>query len=87
MVNECFRDGAFLNGGVASVTTVMHDGTMVETATIGDEAYDAGCDRFIRKPCPRTRSHIETSAWSSTVGAEEVSNVDCVARALLGVVD
>ena len=27
----------FLNGGVASVTTVMNDGAMVEIATVGDE--------------------------------------------------
>jgi CRP-like cAMP-binding protein len=27
----------FLNGGVASVTTSMRDGTMVEVATVGDE--------------------------------------------------
>jgi hypothetical protein len=35
--NEPIRDVVFLNGGVASMTTVMHDGTMVETATVGDE--------------------------------------------------
>jgi hypothetical protein len=27
----------FLNGGVASMTTVMQDGSMVEIATVGDE--------------------------------------------------
>jgi CRP-like cAMP-binding protein len=31
------RDVVFLNGGVASVTTVMRDGTMIEVATIGRE--------------------------------------------------
>ena len=35
--NDPIRDVIFINGGVASVTAVMQDGTMVETATIGDE--------------------------------------------------
>ena len=35
--NETIRDVFFPNGGVASVTTVMRDGSMVEIATIGDE--------------------------------------------------
>lgn len=35
--NEPIADVVFLNGGVASVTTVMQDGAMVEVATIGDE--------------------------------------------------
>jgi len=35
--NEKIRDVFFPNGGVASVTTVMRDGSMVEIATIGDE--------------------------------------------------
>ena len=36
-VNEPVRDVYFLNGGVASMTTVMQDGSMVEIATVGDE--------------------------------------------------
>lgn len=36
-VNEPIKDVVFLNGGVASVTTVMRDGTMIEIATIGRE--------------------------------------------------
>lgn len=35
--NESIRDVFFLNGGVASITTVMNDGAMVEIATVGDE--------------------------------------------------
>jgi CRP-like cAMP-binding protein len=35
--NEPIRDVVFLNGGVASITTVMLDGNMVEVATVGDE--------------------------------------------------
>jgi len=36
-VNEPVRQVYFLNGGVASMTTVMNDGAMVEIATVGDE--------------------------------------------------
>ena len=36
-VNEPVRDVYFLNGGVASMTTVMQNGSMVEIATVGDE--------------------------------------------------
>ena len=36
-LNEPVRDVFFPNGGVASVTTVMKDGTMVEIATVGCE--------------------------------------------------
>jgi CRP-like cAMP-binding protein len=36
-LNEPVREVYFLNGGVASMTTVMQDGSMVEIATVGDE--------------------------------------------------
>jgi CRP-like cAMP-binding protein len=36
-VNEPVREVFFLNGGVASMTTVMKNGAMVEIATVGDE--------------------------------------------------
>jgi len=36
-VNEPIKDVVFPNGGVASVTTVMQDGTMIEIATVGRE--------------------------------------------------
>ena len=36
-VNEPVRQVYFLNGGVASMTTVMKNGAMVEIATVGDE--------------------------------------------------
>jgi len=35
--NEPVREIYFPNGGVASITTVMKDGAMVEVATVGDE--------------------------------------------------
>jgi CRP-like cAMP-binding protein len=44
-LNETVHDVIFLNGGVASVTTVMRDGTMVEIATIGDEGL-VGMDAY-----------------------------------------
>ena len=40
------REIFFQNGGVASVTAVMHDGAMVEIATIGDEGL-VGIDAFL----------------------------------------
>jgi CRP-like cAMP-binding protein len=43
--NEPIRDVIFMNGGVASVTTVMQDGSMVEIATVGDEGL-VGMDVF-----------------------------------------
>ena len=36
-INEPIREVYFLNGGVASMTTVMKNGSMVEIATVGDE--------------------------------------------------
>jgi CRP-like cAMP-binding protein len=36
----------FLNGGVASITTVLLDGTMVEVATVGDEGM-LGLEAFL----------------------------------------
>src|SRR6187549_263788 len=44
-LNEPIRDIIFPNGGVASVTTVMKDGTMVENATVGVEGL-VGMDVF-----------------------------------------
>src|SRR5947208_5986205 len=36
----------FLNGGVASITTALADGTMVEAATVGDEGM-LGVEAFL----------------------------------------
>ena len=44
-LNDEVHEVVFLNGGVASVTTVMRDGRMVEIATIGDEGL-VGMDVF-----------------------------------------
>src|SRR4051812_13349217 len=44
-LHERIRDIVFPNGGVASVTTVMQNGAMVENATVGDEGL-LGMDVF-----------------------------------------
>lgn len=36
-IGEPMQDVVFLNGGVASITTVLEDGSMIESATIGRE--------------------------------------------------
>jgi CRP-like cAMP-binding protein len=38
-LDEVIREVVFVNGGVASVTTVMQDGTMTEVATVGVEGF------------------------------------------------
>jgi CRP-like cAMP-binding protein len=43
---EPLRSVYFLNGGVASITTVLTDGTTVEAATIGDEGM-LGIEAFL----------------------------------------
>jgi CRP-like cAMP-binding protein len=43
---EPFRAVYFLNGGVASITTALSDGTMVEAATVGDEGM-LGFEAFL----------------------------------------
>src|ERR1044071_6308450 len=43
--NERIQHVVFLNGGVASITAIMQDGTMIETATIGREGF-IGIDVF-----------------------------------------
>ena len=43
---EPFRAVYFLNGGVASITTVLLDGTSVEAATVGDEGM-LGIEAFL----------------------------------------
>jgi len=43
---EPLRDVYFLNGGVASITTMLLDGTSVEAATVGDEGM-LGTEAFL----------------------------------------
>ena len=43
---EPFHEVYFLNGGVASITTVLRDGTTVEAATVGDEGM-LGVEAFL----------------------------------------
>jgi CRP-like cAMP-binding protein len=44
-LDEPIREVVFLNGGVASLTTVLQDGTTIEAATIGREGF-LGLDAF-----------------------------------------
>jgi CRP-like cAMP-binding protein len=43
---EPLRNVYFLNGGVASITTALSDGTMIEAATVGDEGM-LGVEAFL----------------------------------------
>jgi len=45
-IGEPFRSVYFLNGGVASITTTLSDGTMVEAATVGAEGM-LGIEAFL----------------------------------------
>jgi CRP-like cAMP-binding protein len=56
--NEPIRRVVFPNGGVASVTTTMNDGTMVEIATVGHEGL-VGIEAFFGDAMMRTESMIQ----------------------------
>jgi CRP-like cAMP-binding protein len=67
-VNEPVRQVFFLNGGVASMTTVMKNGAMVEIATVGDEglvginAYFGGemlsGETMVQVPVPNASAEV-----------------------------
>jgi CRP-like cAMP-binding protein len=38
-INERIEQVVFLNGGVASITAIMQNGTLIETATVGREGF------------------------------------------------
>jgi CRP-like cAMP-binding protein len=71
-LNEPVREVYFLNGGVASMTTVMQDGSMVEIATVGDEglvgitAFFGGAmlsgETMMQVPMPDTHAEVMSSA-------------------------
>ncbi len=56
--NELIRHVVFPNGGVASVTTAMKDGTMVEIATVGHEGL-VGIEAFFGNAMMPTESMIQ----------------------------
>ena len=56
--NELMRHVVFPNGGVASVTTAMKDGTMVEIATVGHEGL-VGIEAFFGDAMMPTESMIQ----------------------------
>jgi CRP-like cAMP-binding protein len=56
--NEPIRRVVFPNGGVASVTTAMKNGTMVEVATVGDEGL-LGIEAFFGDALMPTETMIQ----------------------------
>jgi CRP-like cAMP-binding protein len=58
----------FLNGGVASVTTVMEDGAMVEIATIGHEGL-VGIDAFLGGQTVGTETMVQVPDYPETTAA------------------
>lgn len=78
----------FLNGGVASITTVMQNGEMVEIATVGDEGL-VGMDAYYgdgERPSEVMMQVPDTSAERMTVAAfkEHIAPngalIECVRR-------
>jgi CRP-like cAMP-binding protein len=67
---EPFRAVYFLNGGVASITTALSDGTMVEAATVGDEGmlgFEAFLSADARSPGQTLIQVPDTSAEMMSV--------------------
>jgi hypothetical protein len=72
-VNEPVRQVFFLNGGVASMTTVMKNGAMVEIATVGDEglvginAYFGGGmlsgETMLQVPVPNASAEVMSAEF------------------------
>ena len=90
--NAPLQEVFFPNGGVASVTAVMRDGSMVEIATIGDEGL-VGMDAFfggtqisgesmIQVPDTNRRSDdgSSPSRKNSTVGVRSTTQSSCIRR-------
>ena len=78
-VNEPVREVFFLNGGVASMTTVMNDGAMVEIATVGDEGL-VGINAFFGG----AMLSGETMMQVPDTNAEVMSAADLQSRARAG---
>jgi CRP-like cAMP-binding protein len=66
--NEPVRDVFFLHGGVASVTTVMQDGSMVEVATVGDEGF-VGINAFLGGEMVGTETMLQVPDVPRTTAA------------------
>ena len=84
-VNEPIREVFFLNGGVASMTTVMKNGSMVEIATVGDEglvginAFFGGAmlsgETMMQVPDTECRSHVRRGLQARTRARRSVSRL------------
>jgi CRP-like cAMP-binding protein len=68
--NELMRHVVFPNGGVASVTTAMKDGTMVEIATVGHEGL-LGIEAFFGNAMMPTESMIQVPDTDAEVMTAE----------------
>ncbi len=69
--NEPVRQVIFPNGGVASVTTAMKDGSMVEIATVGDEGL-LGIDAFFGNGPMSSETMIQVPDTNAEVMTAEV---------------
>jgi CRP-like cAMP-binding protein len=69
-IGEPIRFVYFLNGGVASITTVLSDGTTVEAATVGDEGM-VGVEAFLSVDAVAPGETLiqvpDTDAWAMSV--------------------
>ena len=89
-VNEPVRQVFFLNGGVASMTTVMKDGAMVEIATVGDEglvginAYFGGemlsGETMLQVPVPGASAEVMSAEAFKREVARDGPFQECVQR-------
>jgi hypothetical protein len=89
-VNEPVRQVFFLNGGVASMTTVMKNGAMVEIATVGDEglvginAYFGGemlsGETMLQVPVPNGSAEVMSAATFKRELGRPGAFQECVQR-------
>ena len=73
--NEPVREVFFPNGGVASITTVMKDGAMVEIATVGDEGL-IGIGAFFGGDEVSTETMIQVPDTDAEVMSAEAFKIE-----------
>jgi CRP-like cAMP-binding protein len=77
--NEPVEEVFFLNGGVASVTTVMQDGSMLEVATVGHEGL-VGINAFLGGEMVGTETMLQVPDVPDT--SAEVMSIKAFRREL-----
>jgi CRP-like cAMP-binding protein len=77
--NEPIREVYFLNGGVASLTSVTHDGRMVEIGTVGTEGV-IGANAFLGLDMVGAETMLQVPDEPATIA--EVLSVDAFRREL-----